>query len=175
MELYVVQYRFVSICHKFLLLFFFILMVSFPPLFTSYASAQEAQQQVKGYKERKISVLQTGINLIKQEIKRDKAIASAGIRLSRNIREVRKTLKVSTPSKEQLIADLQSWLPSRLSAEINALQETLDQEKEISEGVITSSRVRRLTHETIEKMIPVKEGVLATFEEVLAELKQNSP
>ncbi len=175
MELYVVQYRFVSICHKFLLLLFSILMVSCPLLFTSYASAQEAQQQVKGYKEKKISVLQTGISLIKHEIKRDKEIASSGIRLSRNIRELRKTLKVSVAPKEQLIADLQSWLPSRLSAEINALQETLDQEKEISDGLITSSRVRRLTHETIEKMIPVKEGILATFEEVLSELKKNSP
>ncbi len=177
MEIHAVQYRFVSAClSKLFLLLLSILLLGCLSLFPAYASAQEQKQQPAAVNKEKIkSVLQIGIVLIKQEIQRDQAIVSAGIRLSRDIRAVRKTLESGIVSKEQLINDLQSWLPSRLPAEIDALQKTLDQEKEIVDNLITSSRIRRLTHEIIKESIPVKEDVLATFEEALSELQQNSP
>lgn len=176
MEIHAVQYRFVSAClNKLFLLLFSILLLGCPPLFTTYALAEKAQQFSTVNEEKIKSVLQAGIGLIKQEIQRDQAIVSVGIRLSRDIREVRKTLKNGIASKEQLISDLQLWLPSRLPAEIDALQKTLDQEKEIVDNFITSSRIRRLTHEIIEESIPVKEEILATFEQVLSELRQSSP
>ncbi len=177
MEIHAVQYRFISTClNKLFLLLLSILLLGYSSLFPAYASAEGKEQQPTAVNKEKIkSVLQTGIGLIKQEIQRDQAIVSAGIRLSRDIREVRKTLKSGIAPKEQLIEDLQSWLPSRLSAEIDTLQKTLDQEKEIVDNFITSSRVRRLTHQIIKESIPAKEDVLAAFEDILSELRQSSP
>ncbi len=174
MEPPVVEYRFVNSFHKIFLLLVLILLFSYPVLFPVYVSSGEPQQQTKKEKEEAILILQVGISLIKQEIKRDQSIVSAGIRVSRDIRRVRETLRNGIAKKEKLIVDLRSSLASSLPAEIDALQENLDQEKEISGGFITSSRVRRLTTETIKQSIPVKQDVLAAFEQLLSELKQDS-
>lgn len=150
------------------LLFFVVGLISVFPVVTDvYALEETTQQEAEENKEKIISTLQSGISLIKYEIQRDKEIISGKI-LIPGFRELRQTLKNDIGPKKQLINNLQLLLSKELTGEIGALQRTLEAENEIIQGKQTSKRERRVSKNTIEELIPVKEQVLVSFENFLS-------
>lgn len=162
------EYKFSSYCFKF---FIFLLLSSFLGFADAHAATEEKTLPDQDQDSKKIvSILQTGVNLIKYEIKRDQSVASRKM-LIPGLRQLRIALKNDIGPKEQLINDLKSYLPEKLTGEIRSLQSTLDQEKKIIESNQISPRVKKMTRNIIKKSIPVKENILASFEKVLSELQ----
>ncbi len=153
-----------------ILRFFVVLLFSVFLSFTvAHSKEDKAQQKADENKEKIISILKSGISLIKYEIQRDQSFASRKM-LIPTLRQLRITLKNDIESKEQLINDLRSFLSKELVSEIGSLLKTLEQEKTIIENIQTSKRVRRVTRNSIKGLIPIKEQVLASFEKVLSEI-----
>ncbi len=153
-----------------ILRFFVVLLFSVFLSFTvAHSKEDKAQQKADENKEKIISILKSGISLIKYEIQRDQSFASRKM-LIPTLRQLRITLKNDIESKEQLINDLRSFLSKELVSEIGSLLKTLEQGKTIIENIQTSKRVRRVTRNSIKGLIPIKEQVLASFEKVLSEI-----
>ncbi len=152
-------------------LFFIALLLGCLSLFTEYVSAEEAQQEAEGNNEKIISVLQKGIGLLKYEIQRDQKVASRKKLDGRRLRNLRNVLKKDIEPKEQLIKNLQSFSAEKLSGEIESLQRTFNEEKKIVNTSRLTQRVGRITRNTIKGLIPIKEQVLASFENFLSEIQ----
>ena len=143
--------------------FVFLLLSAFLSYSDAYALDEESRQEAEENNEKIISIVQTGIGLLKYEIQRDQEFASRKMLIS-TLRQLRQILKNDIGTKEQLINNLKSYLSEKMPAEIESLQSTLEEEKKIIKSFQISKRVRRVTRNTIKGLIPIKEKVLASFE-----------
>lgn len=155
----------VVISHLLLLSVFFVDTSSF---------AKEVLQAEDSKNEEIASILQEGINIIKDEIQRDEEVASHMILRMQAFRQLRFSLVEGIVAKEKLLEDLKLVLTSTLPEEIKSLQKTVDNEKKIVQMRIRGSaegtkRKRKAARSLIEESIPSKKKILVFFEKLLSE------
>ncbi len=99
------------------------------------------------------------VKLLKAEVERDKGLVDNPMNIT-NLKQTRATLSIGLARKEKLLADLKRRMPAAAKGAVRIIEETLIDERKITQSTRITHRYRKGAYNTIKKNIAKKEEAL---------------